>query len=202
MPCTRITATAAMVALLLAGTVACSGDDGPEPLPPVKATNGSPTTSPSTTAPSTSDPPEGYSRAQRQAYRDAMSAYQHFTDLNDSISATGKATPDALRVYKRLTDDWKTYWASLQQSDSYGVRIKGQLEVLSSRPTGIKLSATGGDVVTVRQCVDASDVRVFQHGKRLSQPQNKHPYARVVIIDRFPDAEWKVGLEKRVRTKC
>jgi hypothetical protein len=124
---TRFAAIATFVVLSCAG---CADDGSPKADP-----SPSPSTSmPASTATTPTAVPaylDRFSERQRQAYDDAVQAYQDFAGQQATYMAAGEATPAAKRFYVRRTADWQTFWATL---DVCGVS------------TGVKVSQNGSPI--------------------------------------------------------
>ena len=117
---TRFAAIATFMVLSCAG---CSLGGSPSADPSTSPMTSSPTP---TTATPTAVPAylERFSAAERQAYADAVQAYKDFSDQQDTYMASGKATPEAKRFYRRNTADWQTFWATLRRWDRDDIRTE------------------------------------------------------------------------------
>jgi hypothetical protein len=191
---------AAIATFAVLGCAGC-GDDGS---PSADPTASAPTSEATTTSATPSPVPaylEGFSAEERQAYDDAVQAYEAFSDQQATFMAAGKATAEAKRFYRRQTADWRTFWATLQQRESNGVRIKGAGETLRIRPAKIRLHDDGTGSVSLNVCGISSGVRVLQNGTPVPQPKPVPRIVRVGMVSLDTGPRWLV-LYERVGPKC
>lgn len=159
------------------------GDDqrgDPEPTP----SSVSPT--PSTPV---SDPPwmAKYTKAQLDAYEDAILRWQQYEHRAAPIWKAGKATPEAERLFRTYFIGWRRPMSLLELYAQNDVQVVGVPEVLWSRPTKVSL-AQDGDTVIVKQCVDFSTVTVTQGGEPQDHATADDPIVRTVNLARAPKA--------------
>ena len=194
---TRFAAIATFVVLSCAG---CADDGSPKADP-----SPSPSTSmPASTATTPTAVPaylDRFSERQRQAYDDAVQAYQDFAGQQATYMAAGEATPAAKRFYVRHTADWQTFWATLQQRESDGVRVEGTGKTLRTRPTKIRLYGDGTGSVNLDVCGVSTGVKVSQNGSPIPQPKPVPTIVRVGMVKLDGESHWRV-LYERVGPKC
>lgn len=188
-----------VVATFLVLTCAACSDDGASTAPPTTA---SPTLSaPSTAAPSVPPELEGYGPDERAAYQAAVTAYASYIKRNDAIYAAGKTTVGAKNFFQKYAIDWSTAWGNLAEIVNNHATVSGETKTVWTKPKTIKLNASSGDVVVLRVCVDASSTVVTQYGKRLPQPQLRHPRVQTVRLERRPaEMWWRSGIAKQGKT--
>ena len=176
-----------LATFLVLACAACS-EDGAAPAPTSSLT---PTTS-TPSAPTSSLPPElvGYNAEQRAAYAAAITAYDAFVKHNDKFYAAGQTTGAAKAFYQRHAVDWSTAWGNLAQIANNDVTVTGSTETVWTKPKSIELGTKGDDVVVLRRCLDESGRIVTQNGKKLDQPQFKHPHIYTVRLEKRPDEDW------------
>jgi hypothetical protein len=188
-----------VLATFLAMTCAACSQDAASPDPP---TSPSPTASAHTTpaAPPSTVSPElaGYSKKERSAYRAAIVQYDAFVKRSDQFYAAGKTTAAAKRFYQRYAVDWSTAWANLGQVANNHVKVTGSTKTVWTKPRSIEVGRPKGDVVVLRRCLDESGRIVKQNGKRLSQPQLKHPHVYTIRVEkRAGENRWRSGIAKQ-----
>ena len=185
--------TVCVVASFLVMTCAgCSNEGSAKP----------PTSSPTSVAPSASVtspsvPPElaGFTTAEREAYASAVTAYDDFNKHNDGFYAAGETTRAAKTFFQRYSVDWATSWGNLAQAASNRIRVTGTAHTVWTKPITIELSATKGDSVVVKRCLDESGRIVTQDGATVDQPQFKKPHVyRVRLLKRPGETWWRSGI--------
>ncbi len=179
-------AAAALGATLLAVTLSgCGGGDAHKPLPPVTTPATTTSTPTSRPTPSTPEWTKEYTKKQLAEYQQALSTWKAYENASASIWATGKVTPNAKHVFRRYWYAPQLLINELQAAEAVGAKVTGTTKVLSSRPTLIKPG-----VVRIQQCIDATHATVTIKGK--VQPGAKHPFQRIVAVDRSPGAPWRI----------
>jgi hypothetical protein len=185
--------TVLVVASFLVMTcAACSDGDSPKPPSP------SPTSAmASSSATSPSVPPElaGFTTDEREAFALAVAAYDDFNKRSDAFYAAGRTTRAAKIFYQKYAVDWATAWGNLGQAVNNQIRVTGTARTVWTKPITIELSATEGDSVVLRRCLDESGRIVTQDGATVDQPQFKKPHVyRVRLMKRPGEAWWRSGI--------
>lgn len=163
-----------LVGLTLLTTLASCKSSEPDPLPtPAKST-----TAPST--PPTASWESKYNAKELDAYRAALAQWNAYKAEIQPYNAVGKATPAAKKVYQKYLVPWQFYFKRLQQYEKAGIKIARQGKVLESEATRIKLGKDGASV-TIRECVDGTDVGATQHGKPLKNAFDTPQLSEVVV---------------------
>ena len=192
-----------LATFLVAACAGCS-DEGASPAP----TEGlSSTTSaaaaPTAAAPTSSVAPElvGYTEQERVAYETAVTDYDAFTTRSDRFYAAGQTTVAAKRFFQRYSIDWSTAWGDLAVIANNNITITGSTKTVWTKPKSIELGRATSDVVVLRRCSDQSGWVVTQNGKRLDQPQFKHPHVYTVRLEkRRGENWWRSGTVKQGKT--
>ena len=163
-----------MISVVLVATLAgCNGSD-PDPVP-------TPTKSATTTPTSTTAAWEAkYSAEELDAYRAALAQWNSYKAEIQPYNAAGKATPAAKKVYQKYLVPWQFYFKRLQQYEKAGIKIARQGKVLESEATRIKLGKDGASV-TIRECVDGTNVGATQNGKPLKNAFDAPQLSEVVV---------------------
>ena len=164
---------AASCALTLSG---CQGstDAGPTP-----TTSAATTPSPTGTTPAWQSK---YTKNEIAAYETALARFDSYERDSQPIWATGKVTPEAKRLFQGYFIPWQTYALQLDFYEKHRLSRTGVAKVLSSEPTRIKLSETGG-AITIRQCADAANsVTVTQNGA-VVKPTTTSPQQRAIELN-------------------
>jgi hypothetical protein len=186
---------AVLATFLVAACAACS-DGGASPASTVDPL----TTTRAPTAPTSSVPPDlaGYSERERAAYAAAVSEYDSFTKRNDHFYSVGQTTLAAKRFYQRYAVDWSTAWGNLAQIANNNVTVTGSTKTIWTKPKSIDVGAPKVDVVVLRRCLDESDRTVTQNGKKLNQPQLKHPHIYTVRLEKHRGEQWwRAGIARQ-----
>lgn len=153
--------SAAIVGLALAFALASCSSDDDKPKPTPSTTQA--TTPATIAAPSWED---AYTPEQLAAYREALARADAYERDSKPIFAEGKASPAAKKVLDEYFFTYQYLWGSLEYLDQKGIKTVGDVKVLSSEATQIKVTGKEGSV-TIRQCVDASGTTTTQNGKVL-----------------------------------
>lgn len=174
---------AMLAALVIPALAGCGGDPGaPKPISPVaSSTTVTPTESPSST-PSWA---AHYTQKQLDQYHQALASWNAYERASAPIWAAGKVTPKARRVFNRYWYTPELMLNQLKGAQAAGMRITGSTRVLTSRPEQVERG-----VVVIRQCVDASRGIVTINGQ--VQPAAKHPFRRIVDIEKSPGEPWRI----------
>ena len=187
-----------LATFLVAACAACS-DVGASPAP----TDSSSSTTPAPTAPTSSVPPDlaGYSEQERAAYETAVTEYDAFTARGDRFYAAGQTTVAAKRFFQRYSIDWSTAWGDLAVVANNDITITGSTKTVWTKPKSIELGRAMSDVVVLRRCLDESGRVVTQNGKKVEQPQFKHPHVYTVRLEkRRGENWWRSGTVKQGET--
>ena len=186
----------ALAAAIGASTVfisACQDDTGTRPLPPAEsATAASTAASPSPTPPAWE---AKYSERQLRTYEAALRRYQEYETKSEPVWRAGKATDQTEHFFKEYFFAWPNQQRLLTTYEQNKVRMFGLGRTLSSRPTRIVASGdSGGQSVTIRQCVNFNTTNTTQYGKGTKKLTTK-PQIRIVTLSRFnrPGAPWKIS---------
>ena len=186
-----------LVAVTLAGLVltsACQSEAGPEPLPPAESS----TTAAVTPRPSPTQPAAWESKftpRQLRAYESALRRYQEYETRSEPIWRAGEANARTERFFKGYFFAWLNQQRRLAVYEEAEVRSFGLGRTLSSRPTRIVASGgSGGQSVTIRQCVDFNGTRTTQYGK-VTKKFTRKPQVRTITLSRYngPEAPWMIS---------
>jgi hypothetical protein len=176
-----------LATFLVAACAACS--DG--------AASTAPTESPSSTTSAPTDPtspvpPElvGYTEQERVAYESAVTEYDAFTTRSDRFYAAGQTTVAAKSFFQRYSIDWSTAWGDLAVIANNNITITGSTNTVWTKPKSIELGRAMSDVVVLRRCFDESGRVVSQNGKKVDQPQFKHPHVYTVRLEKRRGENW------------
>lgn len=165
--------------------LACAGCTLSKDPPPVTPSTSSPSASPSASSSSPSPTVPSYlakfTPTQRRAYDQALVARIEFDREQAKILASGKATGDAKRFYRRSSGDWLSYWNRLRQREADGIRVLGRGETLSIKPSAIRLGDQSG-TIDIRVCGVARGVKVLQSGEPIPQPRATPRIVNVRLI--------------------
>jgi hypothetical protein len=194
---TTITVATLALSILLGG---CSNEGKPSSVPSSDPPSSS-TRSMSTSAPKVPAYLVKYSPAQRTAFWQALATYRSYLTATAPLFKSGKATPEALQVLKRLEVLWESDWAALQREARYSIHLTGDESIVSASPTRIVLSSTEGNSVTLHACVDSRQVTAFQHGNVLPK-KGPDPVINLVEVDQVPNGVWKVTQQKATTEPC
>jgi hypothetical protein len=189
--CRVVIATVATALLVACASCSQAGDPSSgEPSPRSVSTAGTPAAIPAYL--------QAYTDDERAAYRDAVADYQVFLIKDDMFLKEGRLTSRANSFYRRYSTNWVDQWAALSQLVNSGARVRGHTKELSVRPSSIHLYPNGTGSVTLRRCLDQSDIKVVQDGKPLAQPQLRHPHLyRVFMSLRKGETWWRAGMPKQ-----
>ncbi|GAA3524636.1 hypothetical protein GCM10022234_21720 [Aeromicrobium panaciterrae] len=156
--------TVCLLGIALALTLSSCDEDEPAPIP----TGSTPTTA----TPTRPAWEAKYTADEIAAYEEALATWDRYQQEAEPIWKAGKVTPEAEKLFKR-------YFATNEQLINLDFYEKnhltrtGRAKVLSTEPTRIKVSTTGGSV-SIRQCLDASTITVTQNGETV-EPENVGP---------------------------
>jgi hypothetical protein len=175
-----------LATFLVAACAACS-DVGASPAP----TDSSSSTTPAPTAPTSSVPPDlaGYREQERVAFKTALTEYDAFTTRSDRFYAAGQTTVAAKSFFQRYSIDWSTAWGDLAVIAN-NITITGSTKTVWTKPKSIELGRAKSDVVVLRRCFDESGRVVMQNGKKVDQPQFKHPHVYTVRLEKRRGENW------------
>lgn len=182
------------VTLLVLSCASCSGDPGEAQ--PGGSPRGSPSTPTVSTSPTPTVPPylASYTAEERQAYAEAVSAYEVYIKRNNQLLAEGKTTVSANNFYQRYSTDWVAAWANLGKLANNNVRVTGVATVKWVRPVKVALAESGVAKIALRRCLDESKLMVTQNDRPLDQPNLKDPHVyRVLIEKRSGENWWRFG---------
>lgn len=194
----RIAWTTTVVVLALGGCTPV--EDTPAPSPSTSA----PSSSPVDTSPRTPSVPsylQSYGPRERNAYEAAVLDRKQFAARQSKLYSRGEATQSARRFYQKYTSSWPSYWGRLRQFDSQGIRVSGRSQVLSIRPTEIRLEQGSGSIV-LEVCGDGASVKVTQRGATVRQPQREPSLVRVAMVKLARDNWWRVLYERPLERRC
>lgn len=149
------------LAALLLALAGCSSDSRP----PVKASPTSPT--PTQTASASPDWSREFDRDEMAAYEAALAQYSAYLKESEPIWAAGEATPRARMLLRKYYIPWQAYWQQLKRFEQSHIRIARNAPILNSRATRVGLDGQEA-VVTIQQCVDATNIGATQDGKPLA----------------------------------
>lgn len=188
----RFAKTAATLAVLLSTLAACGGDppDDPQSAQP---------SSQSTAPPESPTGPAWeakYNENELQAYRGALETFEAYETDSAPLWSNPKLTREAEAVFKKYFYLWQVEYARLKTYAENEITSTGKPAVLNSKPTRIKYSR-GASSVTILQCIDTTDVRVFQHGEEADRAPgavDKHP--RRITLSEVARSEWKISAVK------
>jgi hypothetical protein len=192
----RSAVSSIIVTACLLSLAACDADEpAPSAASPTQATSSSPV------EPIVPRYLVDYSEDEREAYDDAVVAYEAFADRNAELVRKGRATSEAREYYQRATAGWQSYWARLMDFDSRGIRVIGRADVGRIRPAAIKLDEKGGGQVDIRVCSIAAGVRVIQDGQPMPQPSPKPTVTKVSMVKLPSGSSWRI-LSDRAGGSC
>lgn len=168
-----------LVAVALALTAAACTKDKP-----VEEPSAAPSASPSPSA-----TPRGaeLSAEQQADYEKALARWTEYTVRSEPIWATGKFTPEALKLFQEY---WVAYPLPADELETYersGITVSGIAEVKQSWPA--KVTSKNGIVkVVIKECIDVSPITFAP----AAQGEPADPYVRTVTLDRTKTREFKV----------
>jgi hypothetical protein len=190
-----------LATFLVASCAACGHNHETSPAP-----SPSPSPDPTTSAPSaptSSVPPElaGFNKRERSAYETAVKEYDAFTKRSDHFYAIGQTTVAAKAFFQRYALDWSTAWGNLAQVANNHVTVRGSTKTVWTKPRSIELGGPRGDVIVLRRCLDESGRVVAQNGKKLDQPQLRHPHVYKIRLEKRPsEHRWRSGVAEQGET--
>ena len=125
-----------------------------------------------------------------EAYESALKVWEEYERISEPIWAEGKATPAAKQVFQHYLTPWQAYWAQLLDYEKRHIQIDRNATTLASEPTRIEI-AEDGTSVSIRQCVDSTNINATQNGEPL-QMAFTTPQVREVSLNRIDD-DWRVS---------
>lgn len=139
-------------------------------------------------APSLSD---GYTTEELAIYRHAVRRVDAFEAASQPILAAGRATREAMALYRNRLTEWKPSYAQLQAYERDGVKIARAPMVLSTGMAAIKSFQDNAAEVVLIRCTDQSDLGVTREGVVLP-PVHEDPVIQEVVVNRYENRTWKI----------
>jgi hypothetical protein len=177
----RAALVAAVVATLLA---ACGGSDG------TTKSKRTPNRTTTTPVPTAKGWESKFSDDELRAYREALIRWGDYKAAIQPFNAAGDATAAAKKVYQRYVIPWQVYFKRLERNAAAGIRIARPSKVLDSRATRIRLDSAGSSV-TIRECVDSTDIGATQNGKPLANAFDSAQISDVILSQ--VNGDWLVS---------
>lgn len=182
--------SAGFAAVLVSG---CSDSEEASPAPPLPS---------ATASTSQSDTWEaGFSAKELIAYRDAADHANAYEKQAQAYFAAGEATEEAKEFFQDNLMTWQVRWADLESYERQGIKIARSPKVLSSQAKSVKLLPNGAVDVTIRRCVDATDLGGAIKGTPLPESTDE-PVIQNVDVHKFPDGKWRIGAFETTEKPC
>lgn len=150
---------AGVIGIAMIAALAGCNDDKPDPIPTTSKTSSSTPTPTATKAAWESK----YNANEIAEYQKALARLSAYERASQQVT-TGNASPEMKKVLDEYFFSYKYLWGTLKYLDAEGYKSEGELKVLSSEATRIKVKGKEGSV-SIRQCVDATDVITKKNGK-------------------------------------
>ena len=141
--------------------------------------------------------------ADTAASEPVLSATTFLTDYRAGVARTwaaGVATPEAKELFQETFVDWESQWELLKENERQEVRIPQRPELLWTTTVSEEVTPEGEDVVTLEQCLDATNTGSTRRGELIS-PQPESPTSEHVTLRRSGDT-WKITKYEETGTEC
>jgi len=140
----------------------------------------------------------GYTKAERRAYDEAVTAYTAFMAENNRLLARGRAGALAVAFFQHYSSSWSEAWNGQKKFADLGVKVTGPVRVLSTRPVSIAVGSGSRQTILLARCLDESARVVTQRGKKQPQPQFATPHVYTVrLVKKSGETWWRAGIAKR-----
>jgi len=142
-----------------------------------------------------------FTAEERQSFTSSVAALHRFSSQSDDFLRQRSLTKIQAAYFKKYAVDWTQNWASLAQTVSGKISVRGSARELKLRPVSINLNAKQGQVVVLRRCLDQRSLRVFADGQQVPQPQLREPRNyRVTMLKRPSESWWRTGVPRQGAT--
>jgi hypothetical protein len=189
--------TAIILAAVVSASMAACGSGSPRAVPTITPT----VTTPTPTVPAWE---AKFTAAQISDYNAALAAYKRLQVREAPIWAnpTRYTSAQAQAIFNA---DWLTPSVPMYRYRTYldnHIRVIGIPRVLSSELSSSKSdSATGLEVISIRQCVDGSATKGLQNGKPLPTTSHERGY-RTVRLYKTRSGEYLMGSAEGGQGSC